>query len=81
MYPDPALFVSDLEDANNNKKFSPNFFCLLLFEGTFTFFKDKKSKRSHKAVVIMIFSYYFCLVMDQVDPVDPDTDPSFSSEQ
>jgi len=37
--PDPAIFVSDLQDVN--KKY---FFCLLLFEGTFTsFFKDKKS--------------------------------------
>jgi hypothetical protein len=35
---DPAIFVSDLQDVN--KKL---FFCLLLFEGTFTsFFKDKK---------------------------------------
>jgi hypothetical protein len=32
------------------------FFCLLLFEGTFTsFFKDKKSKRSHKIVGIKVF--------------------------
>jgi hypothetical protein len=38
--PDPALFVSDLQDAN--KKY---FLCSFLsFEGTFTsFFKDKKS--------------------------------------
>jgi hypothetical protein len=34
---DPAIFVSDLQDVNKN------FFCLLLFEGTFrSFFKDKK---------------------------------------
>jgi hypothetical protein len=32
------------------------FFCLLLVEGTFTtFFKDKKSKRSYKAVGIKVF--------------------------
>jgi hypothetical protein len=32
------------------------FFCLLLFEGTFTsFFKDKKSKRSQKPVGIKVF--------------------------
>jgi hypothetical protein len=31
-------------------------FCLLLFEGTFTsFFKDKKSKRSRKAVGSRLF--------------------------
>jgi hypothetical protein len=34
--------------------------CLLPFEGTFTsFFKDKKSKRSHKAVGIKIFLTIF----------------------
>ncbi len=33
-----------------------NFFCLLLFAGTFTsFFKDKKSKRNHKTVGIKVF--------------------------
>ncbi len=37
--PDPAIFVSDLQDINK-------IFCLLLFEGTCTFtsfFKVKKS--------------------------------------
>jgi hypothetical protein len=47
--PDPAIKV----------------FCLLLFEGTFTsFFKDKKSKRSHKTVGIKDFFYYFCLMIE-----------------
>ncbi len=37
---DPAFFISGWQDAK--------FFCLLLFEGTFTsVFIDKKSKRSH----------------------------------
>ncbi len=45
--PDPAIFVSDLQDVNNQL-----FVSLLLFEGTFiSFFKDKKSKRSHKTVL------------------------------
>ncbi len=36
------------------------FFCLLLFEDTFTsFLKDKKSKRSHKAVGIKVFLAIF----------------------
>jgi hypothetical protein len=48
--PDPAIFVIDLQDAS---KKLPNilaqFFCLLLFENTFTsFFKDKKSERVTK---------------------------------
>jgi hypothetical protein len=40
-------------------KFLIQFFCLLLFEGTFTsFFKDKKSKRSHKTLGIKVFLLY-----------------------
>jgi hypothetical protein len=42
--PDPAIFVIDLQDTNR-KLILKKFFCLLLFENTFTtFFKDKKSK-------------------------------------
>ncbi len=53
--PDPSLFIIDLQDANK-KLFSLKFPCMLLFEGTFTsFFKDKKSKRSHKTVEIKVF--------------------------
>jgi hypothetical protein len=59
MDPDPAIFVIDLQDANKkmeNKIFSVRFFCLLLFEYTFTaFFKDKMPKRSHKTVGIKVF--------------------------
>ncbi len=43
------------------------FFCILLFEGTFTsLFKDKKSKRSHKCHNSrnQSFSYYFCLMIE-----------------
>ncbi len=35
--PDPAIFVIDLQDANK-KLFFKKFFCLLLFEGTFSLF-------------------------------------------
>jgi hypothetical protein len=53
--PDPAIFAIDLQEANK-KLFFYIFFCLLLFEGTFTsFFKDKKSNRSHKTVGIKVF--------------------------
>jgi hypothetical protein len=49
--PDPAIVVFDLQDANLKKNF-----CLSLFEGTFaSFFKDKKSKRSHKTGGIKVF--------------------------
>ncbi len=53
--PDPAIFVIDLQDANTNL-LKKKFFCLFHFEGTVTsFFKDKKSKKSHKAVGIKVF--------------------------
>ncbi len=51
------------------------FFCLLLFEGTFTyFFKDKKSKRSHKTVGIKVLLTIFDWWEKNLDP-DPDLDP------
>jgi hypothetical protein len=54
---DPAIFVINSQQKTNLKK---KFFCLLLFEGTFTsFFKDKKSKRSHKTVGIKVFLTIF----------------------
>ncbi len=34
--PDPAIFVIDLQDDNKKTNFLKTFFCLLLFEGTFT---------------------------------------------
>jgi hypothetical protein len=47
--PDPAIFVIDLQDAKKTLIFLKHFFCLLLFEGSFTsFFKDQKSKRVTK---------------------------------
>jgi hypothetical protein len=58
--PDPAIFVIDLPDANKKITLFENFFCLLLFEDTFTsFFKDKKSKRSQQTVGIMVFLTIF----------------------
>jgi hypothetical protein len=64
---DPSIFVIDLQDANKKLIFSKSFFLLIrvLFEGTFTsFFKDKKSKRSHRTNRINVFSYYFCLMTE-----------------
>jgi hypothetical protein len=43
--PEGTIFVIDLQNM---------FFCLLLFDGTFTSF-FKKSKRSHKTVGIKVF--------------------------
>jgi hypothetical protein len=67
MYPDsdpdpdahPYIFIIDLQDANK-KQIKKKFFCILLFEGTFiSFFKDKKSKRSHKTAEIKVFLTIF----------------------
>jgi hypothetical protein len=57
--PNPAIFVIDLQEANKKLFFKKNFL-LITFEGTFTsFFKDKKSKRSHKAAGIKVFLTIF----------------------
>ncbi len=55
--PDPAIFVIDLPEMTTKKLIFLKFFCLLLFEGRYMYiiFKDKKSKRSHKAVGIKVF--------------------------
>jgi hypothetical protein len=57
--PDPVFFVTDLQDANK-KLIKKKFFCLLLFEGTFTsYVKDKKSKRNHKTIGIKVILAIF----------------------
>jgi hypothetical protein len=58
--PDPAIFFIDLRDAN--KKLILKNFCFLVFDGTLTsFFRDKKSKKSHKTVGIKVLSYFYLL--------------------
>jgi hypothetical protein len=53
---DPAIFVRKLQNVHKKLIFFPKFFCLFLFESLFTsFFKDKKSLRSHKTVGIDVF--------------------------
>ncbi len=55
------------------KLIKKKFFCILIFEGTFTsFFKGKKSKKSHKTVEIKVFLTFFASWF--VDPVDPNPD-------
>jgi hypothetical protein len=59
MGPDPSILIIDLQDAKKKTNLK-KFFCILLFEGTCTsFFKDKKSKRSHKTVEIKVFLTVF----------------------
>jgi hypothetical protein len=58
--PDPAVFVIGLSRGQLKTNFFIKFLCLLLCEGKFTsFFKDKKSKRSHKTVGIKVFLTIF----------------------
>jgi hypothetical protein len=57
-HPDPSVFIIDLQDKKLIKK--KKFFSVLLFEGIFTsFFKGKKSKRSHETVEIKFFPTIF----------------------
>jgi hypothetical protein len=57
---DPCLWLMDPDKDPDPAIFPSLTFCWLLFEGTFTsFFKDKKSKRSHKAVEIKVFLTIF----------------------
>jgi hypothetical protein len=59
---DPSIFIIDLQDANKKLISKKKFFCILpvLFEGTFTsFFKGKKSKRSHTTLEIKVFLTIF----------------------
>jgi len=54
--PNPAIFVIDLQKANIKLIFFNKVFLLITFDGTFTsFFKDKKSERSHKRAGIKVF--------------------------
>jgi hypothetical protein len=61
--PGPAIFVIDLQDANKKQIFFKMFFCLLLFEGTFTSLSKKKVKKKSQSRN-QGFSYYFCLVIE-----------------
>ncbi len=55
---DPAIFY--LLETNTKLIFVKIIFCFLVFESTFTsFFKDKKSKRSHKTVGVKVFLTIF----------------------
>jgi hypothetical protein len=56
--PDPAIFISDLQDAIK-KLIKKKVFCLLPFEDIYIIFKDKKSKRSYRTVGIKVFLTIF----------------------
>ncbi len=62
--PDPAIFVIDLQDASKKIIFLHNFFCLLLFEATFTSFLKIKSQKESQNSRNRGFSYYFCMMIE-----------------
>ncbi len=65
MDPDPAIFIIDLTmPANKKLIFLFYFFCLLLFEGTFTSFLIKSQKDSQNSRN-QGFSYYFCMMIEE----------------
>ncbi len=70
--PAPDIFVINLQGFKTpNKNFFSKFFCLFLFEGTFTsFFKDKKSKRIQNTVGIKLFLTIFAWWQKDLEP-DP----------
>ncbi len=54
------LFSSVTFKTQKKTNLQKSFFCLLLLEGTFTsFFKDKKTKSSHKTVGFKVFLVIF----------------------
>ncbi len=78
------FFVIDLQDANEKIIFFLSFLSLFLFEGIFTsFFKDKKSTRSHKPVGIKVCLLFLLddrrtriqEAQKHTDPTDPEPDP------
>ncbi len=61
MDPDPAIFVTNLQDANKKTNFLKSFsayYILKVHLHHFSKIKTKKSKRSHKTVGIEVFSHY-----------------------
>ncbi len=94
MDPDPAIFVRPPVTFKTSTKnnFFPSFFLLITLEGTFTsFFKYKKSYRSHKTVGINVILNIFAWVIEgsgsgfgsvgpDADPGGPKTHGSYGSE-
>ncbi len=57
---DPAIFLNDLQDANKKQSFLfKSIFAYYFLRCIYLIIKDKKSKRSHKAVGIKVFLIIF----------------------
>jgi hypothetical protein len=53
--PDPAIFVIDLPKMPTKNKFFKVFLLITFWRYMYIIFKDKKSKRIHKAVGMKVF--------------------------
>jgi hypothetical protein len=76
MDPDPAIFVTDLQNANKRNNFFLTF-CLLPTLKVDLHNFSKKFKRSHKTVGIKVFLLFLLdrrilKAQKHVDPVDPE---------
>jgi hypothetical protein len=60
----PATLVNDLQEANKKLILFIKFFCLLLFEGTFTSFSKIKSVKEVKKQEESKFFFLFCLIIE-----------------
>ncbi len=60
--PDPAIFVTDLQDGHKKLIFFDKFF--LLWRYIYIIFKDKKVKKNSQSSRNQGFSYYLCLVIE-----------------
>ncbi len=52
---DPAIFVTDLQEANKKQFFNKVFLLITFLRYIYIIFQDKKSKRSHETVGIKVF--------------------------
>ncbi len=80
--PDPAIFVIDLQDANK-KLIKKKFFCLLLFEDTFTSFSKIKSpkevtnQQESRVFLLFLLGDRWIRIQEtpkHTDPTGPDSD-------
>jgi hypothetical protein len=63
--PDPAIFVSDLQEGNKNNNFSAKFFAYYFLKVHLHHFSKIKSINKSQKSRNQGFSYYFCLMMER----------------
>jgi hypothetical protein len=71
--PDPSIFIIDRPDANKKLILKNKFFCVLLFEGTFTsFFKEKSQKEVTEQSKSILLNDRRIRIQEAQKHVDPD---------